>query len=100
MNTIAQAVGAAEMDEKQHPITVLLREIRETLGMTQDQLAKRIGVDKSTVAQYETGNRRPNPTWDFLNKLVTRLGCDPRLMFPDHGQWPEPEERPGNGNTQ
>ena len=35
------------------------RERREQLGMTQGQLAERLGVDQGTVAHWELGTRMP-----------------------------------------
>lgn len=36
-----------------------LRRWREKRGLTQHELAARIGVDKTTICGYETGKRRP-----------------------------------------
>lgn len=36
-----------------------LREARVNKGLTQEQLAQKIGVAKSTLAGYEKGNREP-----------------------------------------
>jgi transcriptional regulator with XRE-family HTH domain len=33
---------------------VRIREIRRSLGMTQDELARRVGVSRSAIAQWET----------------------------------------------
>jgi transcriptional regulator with XRE-family HTH domain len=44
----------------------LLRELRKQKGLTQGQLAKRIGSKQAFVSKYETGERR----LDFLD-LVT-----------------------------
>lgn len=35
--------------------------LREALGLTQEQLGERIGVDKMTVARWEWGKARPSP---------------------------------------
>lgn len=37
-----------------------LKELREKSGLTQDQLAARIGIGKSTVAMYEGQGRLPS----------------------------------------
>lgn len=37
----------------------LARETRERLGLTQEQLAERLGVDQGTVAHWELGTRQP-----------------------------------------
>ena len=36
---------------------------RQKLGMTQEELGLRFGVDKSTIARYEKGTRRPPDTF-------------------------------------
>ena len=36
----------------------LLREARENAGLTQDQLAERLGAYKTFVSKYEAGDRR------------------------------------------
>lgn len=39
----------------------ILRELREASGMTQEQLARKIGVSKSSVSLYELHQRLPYP---------------------------------------
>ena len=49
-----------------------LKELREQKGITQTALAKQIGVVRSTVCQYEKGNREPDQS--TLVKLATFFG--------------------------
>ncbi|MGN0617848.1 MAG: helix-turn-helix domain-containing protein [Ruminiclostridium sp.] len=44
-----------------------LKELREKNGLTQQQLADRIWVTKSTISNYELGERNPSP--EILIKL-------------------------------
>ncbi|MDE6059950.1 MAG: helix-turn-helix domain-containing protein [Clostridia bacterium] len=37
-----------------------LKYIRQSLGMSQLDLATSLGIERSTVAKYETGDREPN----------------------------------------
>ena len=37
-----------------------LRELREKKGISQYELARRLGVDHSSISMYESGRRRPN----------------------------------------
>ena len=37
-----------------------IKELRLTLNLTQDAFAKRLGVKRNTVGNYETGNRVPS----------------------------------------
>jgi type I restriction enzyme M protein len=47
----------------------LLKEIRRRLGLTQEQLAHRIGVSFTSVNHWERGRRRPIPI--ALDKIKT-----------------------------
>ena len=37
-----------------------IKELRKKLGITQQELADRIGVDRVTVARWETEQKRPS----------------------------------------
>jgi len=37
-----------------------IKELREKLGMTQQELADKVGVDRVTVARWETEQKRPS----------------------------------------
>ncbi len=50
-----------------------LRKFRENKGLTQEQLAKELGVTASAVTQWESGARNPNIK--VLKKLSLILGC-------------------------
>ena len=51
----------------------LLRDIRKQKGLTQGQLAKRIGSKQAFVSKYETGERR----LDFLDLVAI---CDALVL--------------------
>ena len=36
-----------------------IRELRKAQGLTQEELAQKIGIKRGTLAQYETGKRSP-----------------------------------------
>lgn len=50
-----------------------LRKYRENKGLTQEQVAKELGVTASAVTQWESGARNPNIK--ILKKLALILGC-------------------------
>lgn len=50
-----------------------LRERRESLKISQIELAEKVGVTQNTISQWETGSRRPNI--DMLVKLTEVFGC-------------------------
>jgi DNA-binding XRE family transcriptional regulator len=68
-----------------------LREVRETAGFTQQQLADKAGLTREGVAQLETERREPS--WRTVVSLCQALGvsCDAFLQEPAAGH----ESRPG-----
>lgn len=58
-----------------------IREARIQNHLTQEQLAEKIGVAKSTLTGYEKGNREPNiPT---LMKIMETLHVDANYLYQD-----------------
>lgn len=57
-----------------------IRKRRLELGMTQEELANRIGVQKSAVAKYESG-RVENIKRKMVPALADALGCDPAWLL-------------------
>lgn len=51
----------------------LIREHRDAMRMTQEQLAKKIGLSTMTIARYEAGSREPRAT--ELKKMAEIFGC-------------------------
>ena len=51
-----------------------LRELREGSGLTQDQLAEKVGVKRDAVARWEAGKREPG--WSNVLALATALAVD------------------------
>ncbi len=54
-----------------------LKKRRETLNVTQEQLAEISGVGLRTLKQFESG--KGNPTLQTLNKLADALGLKLKL---------------------
>ena len=52
----------------EHDICSTLQDLRKYNGLTLDELARKVGVNKSTLSQYENGKITPP-----LNKLVLIL---------------------------
>ena len=50
-----------------------IRKYREKLGLTQAQLATKVGVTASAVTQWESGDRKPDII--YLKKLAQILNC-------------------------
>jgi transcriptional regulator with XRE-family HTH domain len=51
-------------------IPALVKDLRQRLGVTQEQFAHEVGVTFSTVNQWENGRRRPQP---FLVKRLLEM---------------------------
>ena len=58
---------------------MLIAEKRKRLRMTQDELAKQLSVDRSTVAKWETGKSAPRSF--MLIRLAKILKCPLEELF-------------------
>lgn len=56
----------------------IIRDARERMGITQEDLAKAIGVQKSTVSLWESGQR--SPLGDNLTKLASFLKIETKIL--------------------
>lgn len=56
-----------------------LIEARKEQNLTQAELAKRVGTQKSNISRLESGNY--NPSLDFLIKVVHCLGKDLEIQI-------------------
>ena len=52
---------------------------RERLGITQEELAQKLSVDRSTVAKWESGEALPRT--DKLPELARIFGCSVDDLF-------------------
>ncbi|GEM_PF-360040 len=75
----AQKKGETEMQRGK------LKQLRLERGMTQSQLAKRLGVSASAVGMYEQGRRQPDG--DLLARMAAVLNCSTdELLGVERGQ--------------
>ncbi len=49
-----------------------LKEFRKQKGLSQTELANRVGLKQTTISQYENGSRRPN--LHMAKKIADALG--------------------------
>ena len=56
-----------------------IKEKRVSRGITQVELAEKMGVSQCTVSWWETGNSKPRA--DMLPKLAKVLGCTIDELF-------------------
>ncbi len=59
--------------EEEYAIIEQVLAFRIKHGITQAELAKRIGTKQSAISRFESGTE--NPTIDFLKKLAKALGA-------------------------
>src|SRR5262249_45551050 len=66
-----------------------LKELREQLGLTQQQLADQAGISKAGVADLEQGKKEP--AWATVVALGQALGVDCRAFLEEPTSVPEPK---------
>ena len=66
-------------NEAARPTRGWIRAIREALGMTTGQLAKRLGVRQPRVTELERGEATGNITMKSLERAAEALGC--RIVY-------------------
>ena len=55
-----------------------LKTLRTKNGLTQQELAKKIGVSQASIFYWETGKREPS--FKTIEKLAKVFGCDPLYL--------------------
>jgi len=69
-----------------------IKKARESMGMTQEALAEQVGVARSTVAMWESGDSLPRA--QMLPKLAEILKCSINdLLKPDETPAPDTQSR-------
>ena len=61
------------------PASGWIRAVREALGMSADQLAKRVGLRRTTIVTLESSEARKAITLERLERLARAMGC--RLVY-------------------
>lgn len=54
-----------------------LRDLRHRAGVTQVELARRVGIPSTVVSAYECGRRQPS--LEVAGRIITALGFEVRL---------------------
>jgi transcriptional regulator with XRE-family HTH domain len=57
----------------------IIKKLRKKRGLTQKQLAEKLGVQQTTISMWETGANRPNV--DMLKPLAKILKCKVEDLF-------------------
>jgi transcriptional regulator with XRE-family HTH domain len=79
MASRARSIGKSVHSPGQAALCELLVEARDRAGLTQQQLAKRLGKHQSFVAKYEGGERRID-VLEFLT-IARAIGADPARLL-------------------
>lgn len=58
-----------------------LKEAREKLGLTQEELGRQVGVTGSAITNYEKDTSHPKEP--VMYALIDALGVDPNFLFQD-----------------
>ena len=61
-----------------------LKKIRELSGLSQEQIAKSIGIERSAYSNYEGGIREV--PYNILEQISNIFGCEPIILFEDNIQ--------------
>ena len=69
----------AEAEDVRRKWGLAIRQQRQFLKMTQVQLAEALGVDQTSVSQWEMGRTAPGP--DRQLAIAPVLKCDARVLF-------------------
>lgn len=69
-----------------------LRQAREQSGLTQQDLAEKLGITKSAIGNYENGVS--SPKWDVLLKIFDVLKVEPNFLYQDSFSLETPETSP------
>ncbi len=67
------------MSEIVEQIGQLIKTVRTQEGLTQKELAERLGVNVATVNRYETGKQ--NLTVDTIKKIAKAIGSNITVTF-------------------
>jgi ribosome-binding protein aMBF1 (putative translation factor) len=64
-----------------HEVALAVKGMRQTAGLTQAQLAKRIRSSQPMIARIEKGLDQRTPQFDTLQRIATALGRQLKLVF-------------------
>ena len=77
-------------------VTAQLRVLRESQGLTLDDLSRLTGIASSNLSQIETG--KTDPRWSTVMRILDALRIDPSELLPAQGFRSEIAELRAEGN--
>lgn len=63
-----------ESNPKEQKPESALKQLRDSLGLTQEELSRRCGIPLRTYVRWETGEATPRPTIPQVKALCRELG--------------------------
>ena len=57
----------------------ILREMRKVKGITQGDMARRLGIDQSWLSQIERGKK--STTIDMIERMAAEVDCELRIII-------------------
>lgn len=70
--------------ENRKEFAARIKTARKNAGMTQAELAEKIGSDRTTISQWECAHNLPD--YSYLSKLCTLLNIDIGYLFGDYSE--------------
>jgi|GEM_PF-132421 len=64
-----------------HEVALAVKGMRQAAGLTQAQLARRIGGSQPMIARLEKGLDQRTPQFDTLQRIASALGRQLKLVF-------------------
>lgn len=94
VDSLAEATHGDPNDPLERTYADYVREVRVAGGFTQQQIADRLGVDRTTWARWEGSRHAPLP---MFRRVIEKLGTDFRVPAPPR---PAAPEVASNGNVE
>lgn len=73
-----------EMVEREAPLRELQKQMilaRQTAGLSQAEVARRMGTSRSTISRLESVNNDNWPTFDTVRDYARAVGCEIEVKF-------------------
>ncbi|KGH58608.1 XRE family transcriptional regulator [Oenococcus oeni IOEB_8417] len=70
---------AVQKESQKLDIAIKIRDLREREGLSQRELAERLGKPQSTIARIENGN--VNPSFKTIEEIANKLGKHLQIRF-------------------